>query len=632
MYKKKPNLESIKVFGCSAFVHVEKIFRGKIDRTSQKEIFLGSSDHRKTYLVGIPNDKGVFKVRKSRNVTFNENEMFIEVKEKKEEIVNKHHSDGDRNLNPVAFLGEIVNNELLPKSIDEAIRDKNWYEAMKLEYNSSVENKVWELVENKGNKPIGSRWHFALKFSPSGEITRYKARLVAKGFSQVPGRDYNETHSPTTRLSTIRVLISYAVYKNTKLKQMDIKTAYLNADIEDEIFMQQPEGFEKFDKQGNPLICKLRKSLYGLKQSGRNWYLTIKTFLNQLGFTPAIQNECLFIKKGENGIEGLVCLWVDDMVILGLQEDFCENFKNKVSDQFQISSYGDLSWFLNIKIERTQNEIMLSQEAYVEKLLEKFNMSESKTLETPLDVSLKLSKLDSPEIGSNEHREMQSCDYRRIVGCLNYLSLTSRPDIAHAANLLSSFVENPGRRHWNAAKGCLRYLKGTKSEKMLFRKNEKLELTGFSDSDWAGNTDIRKSTSGFCFKLNNSSGAISWASKLQKCVSTSTAEDELNAVVEANEEAVHLVNLLRELDVEIQQPVNVFVDNQACIALSKNSMNLGKTKHFSLKVHFVRNLVHSRLLELNYLPTDRMPADTLTKALGRTKVSLFCDVLLGTNT
>ena len=162
---------------------LKKLFGGKIDRTFQKGIFLGSSEKSKTYLIGIRNDKGVFKVRKSRNVTFNENEMFIEVKEMKEEIVNKHQSDSDRDLNPVAFLGEIVNNELLPKSIDEAIRDKNWYEAMKLEYNSLVENKVWELVENKGNKPIGSRRHFALKFGPSGEITRYKARFVAKGYS-----------------------------------------------------------------------------------------------------------------------------------------------------------------------------------------------------------------------------------------------------------------------------------------------------------------------------------------------------------------------------------------------------------------------------------------------------------------
>ena len=144
--------------------------------------------------------KGVFNVRKSRNVTFNENKMFNEVKEMKEEIVNKHQSDSDRDLNPVAFLGEIVNNELLPKSIDEAIRDEKWYKAMKLEYNSLVENNVWELAENEGNQPIGSRWHFALKFGPSGEITKYKARFVAKKFNQVPGRDYNETFSPTTCL------------------------------------------------------------------------------------------------------------------------------------------------------------------------------------------------------------------------------------------------------------------------------------------------------------------------------------------------------------------------------------------------------------------------------------------------
>ena len=344
---------------------------------------------------------------------------------------------------------------------------------------------------------------FNFKFGPSGEITRNKARFVAKGFSQVPGRDYNDKYSPTTGFSTIRVLISYALHKNTELKQMDIKTAYLNANIEEKIVMQQPEGSEKFDKQGNLLTSKLRKSLYGLKQSGRNWYSTIKNFLSQLDFTASIQDECLFTKKSENAIEVLVYLWVDGMVILGLQKDYCENFKIKVTERFQFSGYGDSSWFLNIKIERTENEKKLSQEAYVEKLLEKFNMSESKTLETPFDVSLKLSKLDSPETGSNEHREMQSCDYRSIMGCLNYLALTSRPDIAHEANLLSSFVQNPGKRLWNAAKGCLRYLIGTKSEKMVFRKSEKLELTGFSDSDWAGNIGNRKSTSVFCFKLNN---------------------------------------------------------------------------------------------------------------------------------
>ena len=229
---------------------------------------------------------------------------------------------------------------------------------------------------------------------------------------------------------------------------------------------------------------------------------------------------------------------------------------------------------------------------------------------------------------------MQSCNYRGIIGCLNCLALTTRPDIAHTANILSSFVENPGNKHWNAAKAGLRYLKGTKSEKLFYRKCDKLDLKGFSDSDWTGNLNSRKSASGYCFKLDSSSGAISWASKLQKCVSTSTTEAELNALVEASKKAVYLTNILKEMNIDVEQPLQVFVDNQACIALSKNSMNHGKTKHFALKVHFIRNLVETRLLELNYLPTDRMPADTLTKALGekRKKFSLFREVLLGSNT
>ena len=191
---------------------------------------------------------------------------------------------------------------------------------------------------------------------------------------------------------------------------------------------------------------------------------------------------------------------VDDRVVLGLQEDFFENFKNKVSEHFQISSYGDLIWFLNIKIERTENEIKLSQGA-------------SKTMETSLDMRLKPSKLDAPERGSNEHGEMQSCDYRVVIRRLNYLAITRRPEIAHAANLLNSFVQNPEKRYWNATREYLHYLKGTKSEKMGFRKSEKLELTGFSDSGWAGNIDNRKITRDFCFKLKNNSVAISWASE-----------------------------------------------------------------------------------------------------------------------
>ena len=185
---------------------------------------------------------------------------------------------------------------------------------MKTEYNLLFENNVWEVVDNQELKPIGSRWHIALKCGPSGEIARYKARLVAKGFSQVPGRDY-EAYSPTTRVSAIRIFLSYSLRNDSELKQMDIKTAYLNADIDEEIFMQEPEGFEKYNEQGNPLVCKLNKSSYGLKQCGRNWYLTIKSFLGGLGFVSSIQDECLFIKKGQRRYGMNDLSWVDDMFI-----------------------------------------------------------------------------------------------------------------------------------------------------------------------------------------------------------------------------------------------------------------------------------------------------------------------------
>ena len=180
-------------------------------------------------------------------------------------------------------------------------------------------------------------------------------------------------------------------------------------------------------------------------------------------------------------------------------------------------------------------------------------MSDSMTLETPLDVSSRLSKLDSPKIGSKEYQDMQCCHYRGI-GCLNYLALTTRPVIAHTAIILILFVENPVNKHCNAAKACLRYLKGGKSEKLFYRKCDKLDLKGFLDSDWAGDLDSRKS--GYCFKLDNSSGAISCSVKLQKYVSTSTAE--LNAVVEASKEVVQLANLSKEMNIDFEQPLLMF--------------------------------------------------------------------------
>ena len=266
MYGEKPNLNFVKTFGCVAYSFVEKQFR----KNSRRGIFLGTSENSKAYLIGIESE-GKLKMQKTRNVSFDESKFYFE---------KKIESDEGERVGDVVFFGEVLEN--IPKSAKEALADPDWQEAMKKEFDSLEKNKVWELVRNRGEKPMGSRWHFALKYGPNGEISRFKARFVAKGFSQVEGRDFHETYSPTAKMSTIRIVLSLAVQNRYQLRQLDIKTAYLNAKLDEEILMKQPEGFEKFDEEGKPLVCLLKKSLYGLKQSGRNWHRTLKSYLEEL--------------------------------------------------------------------------------------------------------------------------------------------------------------------------------------------------------------------------------------------------------------------------------------------------------------------------------------------------------------
>ena len=233
-----------------------------------------------------------------------------------------------------------------------------------------------------------------MKYGPNGEISRFKARFVAKGFSQVEGRDIHETYSPTAKMPTIRIVLSLAVQNRYQLRQLDIKTAYLNAKLDKEILMKQPEGFEKFDEEGKPLVCLLKKSLYGLKQSGRNWHRTLKSYLEELGFENSVFDECLFVRRIEGEIEGLICLWVDDIVVCGADKNFCSWFERNISEKFEISEISDLKWFLGMKSDYSGNEIRISQEKYVEKLISRFRMTEAKPITTLFGENEKLTKED----------------------------------------------------------------------------------------------------------------------------------------------------------------------------------------------------------------------------------------------
>ena len=268
----------------------------------------------------------------------------------------------------------------------------------------------------------------------------------------------------------------------------------------------------------------------------------MKAFLITLSYVNSFHDECLFIKKQYEKIIGLLCLWVDDLLVCGISESFCDWFQAEVSKKFKISDYSDLTWFLGIKFMRTLQKIKVTQEKCIEKVLETFKMNDCRPIGTPLEENFKISKNDCPQEGSEEQLRMRKTNFRSWIGCLNYLALSSRPDICFAAIALSSFVESPGEVHWKSDKRILRYLRETMNQTLTFREIQNLDLLNFSDADWAGNIDNRRSTSGFCFKLSESSGAVSWGCKAQKTVATSTAEAEFNSVVEASKKAIHKWN------------------------------------------------------------------------------------------
>jgi len=662
----KPDISHMRIFGCTAYAFIEKEKRRKLDSRSQKGILLGYSTNSKTFVIGVKVNRRL-KLIETRNVKFREKEFegFQSLEGATDSDVDDDETfetpqDGNRlnlldrpqrnvtgpsrygydeNFNSLdemtyaheCFESEILLEDRLPKCEKSALEDQNWYNAMKDEHRSLLENEVWKLEKlPRGKNIVGSRWHFAIKKNSLGEITRYKARFVAKGYKQQKGQDFQETYCPTMKLTTLRVLLAFAAHHGLKLKQLDVKTAYLNAPIEEEVYIEQPKGFEVRDENGELLACKLQKSLYGLKQAGRNWYNCLKSHLTDEGFKPSSVDPCLFVRV-VNGVRQFVVTWVDDIVYCSRDENFLAEFEMLMKRKFKISECSNLNWFLgmNIVSPADMSYIAVNQEKYIEKLLEKFGMTDCKPLSTPCAEKSTFSKNDCPADGSEEQFSMVNKNYRGLIGAINYLANTSRPDLAYIAHCLSRFVSNPGEKHWIAAKRVLRYLKYTKASKLVYNRGGPVKLIGFSDSDFAGDVESRKSLGAYCYKVSENSGVISWKSKQQGVVATSTAQAESLAVFEACTEAEFLSVLVPEFFDSITLPIPLNIDNQACIALCKSNINSQKVKHFAIKLRYLQDLYDRKLFVPIYCPTDEMIADSLTKPLGKVKVAKFNLLLLG---
>ncbi|KAJ4710130.1 Retrovirus-related Pol polyprotein from transposon TNT 1-94 [Melia azedarach] len=447
-----------------------------------------------------------------------------------------------------------------PSNFSEASNHEEWNVAMRDEIVVIEKNKTWELVDRPLHKQVvGVKWVYRTKFNADGSIHKHKARLVVKGYAQQQGIDYGDTFAPVARLDTIKLLIALAAQNRWKIFHLDIKSAFLNGYLKEEIFIEQPEGFKVNGEEDK--VYKLNKALYGLKQAPRAWYSKIDEFLCASGFRRSCNDATLYIKTSA---------FADTLII---SMDF------------------------------------VSQQAYVINMLKKFRMQHCKPTSTPLIVNQKLTKFDGDT-------KADAFRYRSLVGSLLYLSAI-RPDIMFATSLLSRFMQNPSQVHFGAGRRVLRYLKGTHDLGILFKPEAELNLFGYVDSDWAGCIDDGKSTLGYAFSVG--SGMFSWCSKKQDVVAQSTAEAEFIATAAGANQCIWLRKMLIDLGFGQINASPIFCDSKSAIAIAKNPVQHGKTKHMKVKFHFLREAERDQEVCLIHCKSKEQVADILTKALPKTR-------------
>ena len=514
-----------------------------------------------------------------------------------------------------------------PECFADAMEDehkKEWKNAMQEEMDSLHKNHTYELVKlPKGKKILKNKWVYRIKQEEHTSHPRYKARLVVKGFGQRKGINYDEIVSPVVKMTSIRVILGMTASLNLEVEQMDVKTAFLHGELEEEIYMEQPEGFLVKGKED--YVCKLKKSLYGLKQAPRQWYMKFETVMGEQGYKKCSSDHCVFIQRFSGDDFIILLLYVDDILIVAKNVSRIAKLKKELSKCFAMKDLGPAKNILGMRIERDRNcnKLYLSQEKYIEKVLQKFRMENAKVVSCPLAAHFKLSRKQCPTTDEKK-KEMHHVPYASAVGSLMYAMVCTRPDIAHAVSTVSRFMSNPEIPHWEAVKLILRYLRGSTNLKLCFGDGE-AKLIAFSDSDMAGDVDRRKSTSGYL--VTYAGGAVSWQSRLQKCVALNTTEVEFIAVTEASKELLWLKRLACELGFK-QDKYVLFCDNQSAIHLSKNASFHSRYKHIEVRYLWIRDVLYSKKMQLEKVHTDDNGADMLTKAVTRKKLEV-CRRLAG---
>ncbi|GJR36482.1 zinc finger, CCHC-type containing protein [Tanacetum coccineum] len=564
-YKKRSNLSYLRVLGCRVVVRLPDSKRKTLGEKGIDCIFVGYAEHSKAYRFYViePNDSvSINSIIESRDAIFDEN-RFSSIPRPKDIIPNLEESQRDDHSDDVPsetpeprrgkrakkaksygsdfqlYLVEGSRDQVGsqysycysieedPRTYNEAVQSRDaafWKEAIDDEIGSIMENNTWVLSDlPPGCKPLGCKWIFKRKMKVDGTIDKFKARLVIQGFRQKEGIDYFDTYAPVARITTIRLLLALAAIHNLVIHQMDVKTAFLNGDLDEEVYMKQPEGFVMPGNEHK--VCKLVKSLYGLKQAPKQWHQKFDEVVLSSGFHLNQSDKCVYSKFDNSGKGVIICLYVDDMLIFGTDQNQVDKTKKFLSSRFSMKDMGEADIILGIKIKRENKGIVITQSHYIEKILKKFNREDCSPVSTPMDPVEKL----KPNTG----KPVDQLEYSRAIGCLMYAMTSTRPDIAYAIGRLSRFTSNP---------------------------------KVYSDASWINHVEDSSYTSGWVFLLGG--GAISWASKKQTCITSSTMESEFVALAAAGKEAEWLRNLIHEIPIWPKPiaPISIHCDSAATLA------------------------------------------------------------------
>ncbi len=652
---KSPDLSYIRIFGCKCWFVIPKIHTNKLDRRSKPGIMLGYSTQSKGYKIW---DTEAQTIIVSRDVKFDESsfsspistledadEASGSVKVQGGEVANEVTIDTDppnsvtetevhtfseeefqdSNTEPTPALrrstriskppgewykatgqyAQALSAQTTPTSYQVAVSPENidfWKPGIDREHDCITRNNTWTLVERKsGMHVLPSKYVFKVKDG------KPKVRLVAMGCRQIHGVDYNETFAPVVSLTTIRTILALASHYDLELEQMDVVTAFLNGDLHEDIYMTVPDGFK--NPSNSNQVCKLQKSLYGLKQSPRQWYAKMHSYLvEELGFQSSKNDPCLYVNHDSASLL-LIGLYVDDLLIAGSNKKKIHQIKKELTSRFEMKDLGAARVMLGIEItrDRANRQLLISQSEYTLTILARFGMENSRSVATPMD---------RPGSSTTENNSAVAVPYRQAIGSLMYLMIGSRPDIAFAVGRLSQHAEHPSHEHWVSVKRVFRYINGTRDFGILYDGNRPLVTEGYADADWAGCRESRKSTSGNIFLV--AGGAVCWRSKKQTCVATSTCEAEYIACCLAAKEAVWLSRLLADLtNSKNPQPITINVDNIGAIDTAYNASINQKNKHIDIAYHFVRDCIMSGKLKLTHCNSGDQAADPLTKSLER---------------